>query len=81
MKKAFNAGTVALAWGLLTAAAGAPQQPRPHPRTIFEAAQRALSAHDYPRAKQGFRGVLKIDHQSVAAYSNLGVAYMRLGEV
>ena len=59
---------------------GVCQQPPPNPRTVFEEAQRALSAHDYPKAEQGFREVLRIDPQSAAAYANLGVVYMRRGD-
>jgi tetratricopeptide (TPR) repeat protein len=56
-----------------------PQQPPPNPKTLFEEAQRALIAHDYAKVERGFRGVLKIDPRSVAAYSKLGVVNMRLG--
>ena len=80
MKKALEAVGLALAGALFMVAAGSAQQPPPDPKTIFEAAQQALAAHDYPKAEQGFREVLKIDPQSAAAYSNLGVVYIREGK-
>jgi tetratricopeptide (TPR) repeat protein len=48
-------------------------------RAAFERAQQALAAKDYPAAERGFKGFLKLDPQSAAAYSNLGVVYMRTG--
>ena len=65
---------------LLLAASGLGRQSPPDPKAIFEQAQRALDARDYAAAEQGFRAVLKIDPQSAAAYSNLGVVYMRRNE-
>jgi len=32
---------------------------------------------DYAKAEQGFRALIKIDPRSAAAYSNLGVVYLR----
>jgi len=52
---------------------------RQDPKSLFDEAQRALLAHDYPKAEHGFREFLRIDPQSVGAYSNLGVVYMRTG--
>src|SRR6516164_4136117 len=64
---------------VLLSHSAAPQQPEHDPRKLFEEAQHALLAHDYPRAEQGFRDVLRIDPQSVGGYANLGVVYMRTG--
>ena len=61
-------------------AAGNCQQSPPNPQIIFEEAQRALNAHDYAKAEEGFREVLRIDPRSAAAYGNLGVVYMRRSE-
>ena len=38
-------------------AAGDCQQSPPNPKIVFEEAQRALNAHDYAKAEQGFREV------------------------
>ena len=62
-----------------SAGAGAGQTTTANPQTIFAEAQRALMAHDYSKAEQGFRALLKLDPHSVAAHSNLGVVYLRLG--
>ena len=55
------------------------QQPSAEdPRVVFERAQKALLAKDYSNAEKGFKEVLRLDPRSAAAYSNLGVVYMRL---
>src|SRR5690349_8282144 len=64
---------------VLLPAPGPARQWSPDPRALFEDAQRALLAHDYAKAEQGFRKYLEIDPHSAAGYSNLGVVYMRLG--
>ena len=48
-----------------------------NPKAAFDQAARALAAHDYAAAERGFREVLKLDPRSGAAYTNLGVVYMR----
>ena len=53
------------------------QPPAEDPRAVFERAQTALLNQDYARAEAGFQEVLRLDPQSVAALSNLGVVYMR----
>ena len=49
-------------------------------RAAFERAQQALAAQDYPAAEQRFKDFLKLDPNSAAAYTNLGVVYMRTGK-
>jgi Tfp pilus assembly protein PilF len=62
--------------GALTSGqAGAPQDA--DIKALFEKAQRALSAKDYPKAEEGFREVLKLNPSFTAAYVDLGVVYMR----
>src|SRR5438093_11196527 len=51
------------------------------PKTLFEEAQRALAAGDYASAEEGFREVLKLEPQSAAAYSGLGVVYLRTEKI
>ena len=46
---------------------------------LFERAQQALAAKDYPTAESGFKEFLKLDPNSAAAYTNLGVVYLRTG--
>src|ERR1017187_9392735 len=57
--------------------APAQQPPAPDPRAIFERAQQALVRKDYAAAERGFREVLRLDPRSAAAYTDLGVVYMR----
>src|SRR5947207_11189302 len=57
-----------------------PSRPQ-EPKTLFEEAQRALAAGDYASAEKGFREVLKLDSQSAAAYSGLGVVYLRTEKI
>ena len=47
------------------------------PRAAFESAENALLNKDYASAEKGFQEVLRLDPHSAAAYSNLGVVYMR----
>ena len=71
-----------LAWGLQSPSAGgapAPILSGPDLREVFERAQRALTAKDYPSAESGFKEFLKLDPNSAAAYTNLGVVYLRTG--
>src|SRR5271157_567134 len=70
----------ALLLALASCVVGSCRQSPSDPKAIFEQAQRALDAHDYTTAEEGFRAVLKIDPHSAAAYSNLGVVYMRRKE-
>ncbi len=49
-------------------------------RSAFERAQQALAAQNYPAAERGFKEFLKLDPNSAAAYTNLGVVYMRTGK-
>lgn len=44
---------------------------------IFLAAQEDLHAARYQAAEAGFREVLRLDPKSAAAYSNLGIVYLR----
>ena len=53
------------------------QPPAEDPRAVFERAQTALQNQDLASADAGFEDVLRLDPQSVAALSNLGVVYMR----
>ena len=46
-------------------------------KALFEKAQHALSAKDYPEAEKYFREVLKLNPSFTAAYVDLGVVYMR----
>ncbi len=80
MKKALMLGVASLVLALFSGAVGVSQQPLSDPKALFEEAQRALRAHDYPKAEQGFRAVLRIDPRSAPAYANLGVVYMRESE-
>src|SRR6266699_2173204 len=50
-------------------------------RAAFERAQQALMAQDYAGAERGFKEFLKLDPNSAAAYTNLGVVYMRTGKL
>lgn len=52
----------------------------PNPQPIFEEARRALAAGDYPKAELAFPEVLAIDPRSAAAYTNLGVVYIRINK-
>src|SRR5262249_29243804 len=56
---------------------GAQGTPAQDARAIFERAQRALVKKDYAAAERGFREGLRLDPKSVAAYTDLGVVYMR----
>jgi tetratricopeptide (TPR) repeat protein len=57
-------------------------QARPQdPRAVFDRAQRALLAGNYEKAEEGFREVLELDPLSAAAYSNLGVIYLRTNKL
>jgi Tfp pilus assembly protein PilF len=56
-----------------------PQTPEKDPAAIFQRAQTALVNRDYVGAEKGFQEVLRLDPRSAAAFSNLGVAYQRLG--
>jgi tetratricopeptide (TPR) repeat protein len=47
--------------------------------TLFEKAQRALSAKEYPEAEKCFREVLSRNPRFTAAYVNLGVVYIHTG--
>ncbi len=58
--------------------AAAQQPPVADPKPIFERAQLALRNKDYPAAERGFQEVLRLDPRSAAAYTNLGVVYMRM---
>ncbi len=49
----------------------------PDVSVIFFKAQHALVAKDYPAAERGFLEVIKLDPRSAAAYSDLGVVYLR----
>jgi len=49
-------------------------------RAAFERAQQALATKDYLAAERGFKDFLKLDPNSAAAYTNLGVIYMRTGK-
>ena len=49
-------------------------------RAAFGRAQQALAAKDYADAERGFKEFLKLDPNSAAAYTNLGVVYMRTGK-
>jgi tetratricopeptide (TPR) repeat protein len=49
----------------------------PDPAKLFQRGQEALAQGDLDEAERDFRGVLRLDHQSGAAYGNLGVVYMR----
>lgn len=49
-----------------------------NPQEAFRVGQRELQAGRYLEAESAFREVLRLDPQSAAAYSNLGVVYMRL---
>ena len=57
----------------------APGQPPPvqDPRVVFQSAQNALLNKNYAGAEKAFQEVLRLDPHSAAAYSNLGVVYMR----
>ena len=57
-----------------------PSRPQ-EPKTLFEEAERALTAGDYARAEKGFREVLKLEPRSAAAYSGLGVVYLRTEKI
>src|SRR5579859_3410414 len=46
-------------------------------RAAFARAQQALAAKDYADAERGFKDFLKLDPNSAAAYTNLGVVYLR----
>ncbi len=49
-------------------------------RATFEHAQQSLAAKDYAGAEHGFKEFLKLDPQSAAGYTNLGVVYLRTGK-
>jgi tetratricopeptide (TPR) repeat protein len=51
--------------------------PPPDPAKLFQRGQEALAHGQLDEAERDFRGVLQVDHQSGAAYGNLGVVYMR----
>ena len=48
-----------------------------NPAQLFENGRQALSRGQLTEAERDFRGVLRLDPQSWAAYANLGVVYMR----
>ena len=64
------------AWLCLCAPALRAQDPA---KEAFDRAVAAFSAGDYARAEQEFRAVLKLQPRHIAALSNLGVVYSRLG--
>ena len=80
MRKASTVGIATSLLAMYFLAVGDCQQSPPNPKIVFEEAQRALNAHDYAKAEQGFRDVIKIDPHSAAAYADLGVVYMRRSE-
>ena len=47
------------------------------PAKLFQHGQDALTRGQLDEAERSFRGVLRVDPQSGAAYANLGVVYMR----
>jgi tetratricopeptide (TPR) repeat protein len=51
--------------------------PVPDPAKLFQRGQEALAHGQLDEAERDFRAVLQVDHQSGAAYGNLGVVYMR----
>ena len=65
------------------ASSGAPQQAgrsnavSADPAQLFQRGQEALAQGRLDEAERDFRGVLQLDPRSGAAYSNLGVVYMR----
>ena len=61
-------------------AMGAPQFAAQDPKVIFAQAQQSLAAGDYAGAQHGFQQVLAMIPNSVAANTNLGVAYLRARE-
>src|SRR5947207_972247 len=68
--------------GLLATPGLCTERSRPQePKTLFEEAQRALAAGDYASAEKGFREVLKLEPRSAAAYSGLGVVYLRTEKI
>src|SRR5439155_10698260 len=52
-----------------------------NPSALFKQAQVALAKGDYANAERGFHEVLEIDPQSAAAYTNLGVIYLRTNKI
>ncbi len=48
---------------------------------LFNEAQHALAAGNYAQAERPFRDLLKIAPRSAAAYSNLGVVYLRTNRI
>jgi tetratricopeptide (TPR) repeat protein len=50
-------------------------------REKFAQAQQALVARDYAAAERAFREVIKLDPRSAAAYSDLGVVYLRTNRI
>jgi tetratricopeptide (TPR) repeat protein len=50
-------------------------------REKFAQAQQALVAKDFAAAERAFRDVIKLDPRSAAAYSNLGVVYLRTNRI
>jgi tetratricopeptide (TPR) repeat protein len=64
--------------GLLQQSAGNSAVPEAaNPAVIFAAGQQALHAGDLKTAESDFREVLRLDPNAMAAYTNLGVVYMR----
>src|SRR5881398_2031342 len=64
---------------LLAAAAAAQAGSFQDSRAIFTQAQRALGEGNYKTAEKGFLAMLRIDPDSVAASTDLGVVYLRTG--
>ncbi|HEX5411173.1 MAG TPA: tetratricopeptide repeat protein [Terriglobia bacterium] len=61
--------------------ANTPEKRSSDARATFIQAQQHLTARDYAAAERGFREVIKLDPQSAAAYSDLGVVYMGTNRV
>jgi tetratricopeptide (TPR) repeat protein len=47
------------------------------PQKLFHNGQQALEQGRLKQAEEDFKGVIAVDHNSAAAYANLGVVYMR----
>src|SRR5690242_6291852 len=51
------------------------------PKDVFERGQRALSAGKYADAERDFDRLLQMGVRSAPVYTNLGVAYLRAGNI
>lgn len=74
-------GAAALVILILGAAPSSAQPPQKFETAAeaFQVGQRELAAEQYAAAEAAFREVLRLDPNSAAAYTNLGVVYMRTG--